>query len=180
MSGFAKLMTIVVFGSIAATVSVLHLRDSKPAPASAAAAQPTTPRMAAPASPAQPAAGGNTAMLYADTRGHFHADIQVRGTPIRTLVDTGASLVTFSTEDAAKLGLRADASQRTAQFNTANGLVTAHLVRIPEMRLQGITVYDVDAAILPPGAMKGTLLGMSFMKKLASYESRGTSIVMRR
>jgi aspartyl protease family protein len=180
MSGFAKLMTIVVFGSIAATAAVLHLRHSKPGPANAAAAQATAPKAIAPAGATQQPMGGNTAMLYADTRGHFHADIQVRGTPIRTLVDTGASLVTFSTEDAAKLGLRADSSQKTAQFNTANGMVTAHLIRIPEMRLQGITVYDVDAAILPPGAMKGTLLGMSFMKKLASYESRGTSMVMRR
>ncbi len=119
-------------------------------------------------------------MLYADPRGHFMADLYVRGTPIRALVDTGATLVSFSEADAAKIGLRADSSQRTARFQTANGTVTASIVRVPEMRLQGITVHDVEAAIMPKGAMEGTLLGMSFMKKLASYESRGTSMVLRK
>jgi aspartyl protease family protein len=125
-------------------------------------------------------AAGNTAMLYADPRGHFFADIQVRGIPIKTMVDTGASLVALSTEDAAKIGFKANPSDRKAQFNTANGVVTASLVRLPEVRLQGLTVYDVDAAIMPPGAMSGTLLGMSFMKKLSSFESRGSSMVMRK
>jgi aspartyl protease family protein len=129
---------------------------------------------------AAPAPAGNTAMIYSDPRGHFYADIQVRGIPIRTMVDTGASLVALSTEDAAKIGLRANPSDRKAQFNTANGVVTASLVQLPEVRLQGLTVFDVEAAIMPPGAMSGTLLGMSFMKKLASFESRGSSMVMRK
>jgi predicted aspartyl protease len=37
----------------------------------------------------------------------------------------------------------------------------------------------VEAAIMPSGAMKGTLLGMSFLKKLRSFESRGASMVLR-
>jgi aspartyl protease family protein len=126
------------------------------------------------------ASDGNSATLYADSRGHFFTHIQVRGIAVKVLVDTGASLVALSTEDAAKIGFRASASDRKAQFNTANGRVTASLVRLPEVRLQNITVFDVEAAIMPPGAMQGTLLGMSFMRKLASFESRGPSMVMRK
>ncbi len=173
MSGLGNLVFIALIGSVAAVGAVTHLqkeRGSQPARSPAAVVQPAA---AAPA-------GGNTAMLYADTRGHFYADIYIRGIPIRTLVDTGASLVSFSAEDAAKFGLREEASQKRAQFNTANGIVTAAIVRVPEMRLQGITVYDVEASIMPPGSMKGTLLGMSFMKKLQSYESRGTSMVLKK
>ncbi len=135
---------------------------------------------AAPSANPAPSSAGNTAMLYADPRGHFFADIQVRGIHIKTMVDTGASLIAMSTEDAAKIGFRANPSDRKAQFNTANGVVTASLVQLPEVRLQGLTVFDVEAAIMPPGAMNGTLLGMSFMKKLSSFESRGTSMVMRK
>jgi len=174
MSGLSKLVFVSVFGSLAATAVVLHFRKD-----SAAVESRPIMAMAQPASAVQPA-GGNTALLYADARGHFFADVTVRGIPIRTLVDTGASVVSFSAEDAAKIGLREEAGQRKAQFHTANGIVTASMVKVPEMRLQGITVFDVEAAILPRGAMQGTLLGMSFMRKLQSYESRGTSMVMRK
>ena len=164
---------------VAATAAVMQLQDRKPSQAQATnhSGQVKT-AVAQSAGPVQ--MPGNTAMLYADPRGHFFADIQVRGVPVRTLVDTGASLVAMSTEDAAKIGLRAQPGDKKAQFNTANGQVTASLVRLPEIRLQGIMVFDVEAAIMPPGAMQGTLLGMSFMKKLASFESRGTSLVMRK
>jgi aspartyl protease family protein len=176
MSELTKLVGITMFGCAALAAVAPQLRGAmtgEPPPSVAAAAQPV-----APSPPA--ATPGNTAILYADARGHFIADIQVRGIPVRALVDTGATLVSFSAEDAAKFGLRAEPNQRRAQFSTANGVVTAAITRVPEMRLQGITVYDVEAAIMPPGAMQGTLLGMSFMKKLQSYESRGTSMVMRR
>jgi aspartyl protease family protein len=173
MSGLTNLVFFALIGSVASVGAITHLQKEK-------ASQPTKPSPAMVQPAAAVPAGGNTAMLYADTRGHFHADVYIRGIPVRTLVDTGASLVSFSTEDAAKFGLRDEPNQKKAQFNTANGLVTASIIRIPEMRLQGITVYDVEAAIMPPGAMQGTLLGMSFMRKLQSYESRGTSMVLRK
>jgi aspartyl protease family protein len=174
MSGLGNLVFMALVGSVAAVGAVTHWQKER-----AAQAPRPSASMVQPAAAAAPA-GGNTAMLYADTRGHFYADIYIRGIPIRTLVDTGASLVSFSSEDAAKFGLREEPSQKKAQFSTANGIVTASIVRVPEMRLQGITVYDVEASIMPAGTMKGTLLGMSFMKKLQSYESRGTSMVLRK
>ncbi len=179
MSELTKLVAVSLFGSAALALAAVQMRESsaRQPPVAAVAAAPAQPRPSG-ATPAP--AGGNTALLYADARGHFSADIYIRGIPIRSLVDTGATLVSFSEEDAAKIGLRADSTQRKAPFQTANGIVTASLIRIPEIRLQGITVYDVEAAIMPRGAMQGTLLGMSFMKKLASYESRGTSMVLKK
>ena len=176
MSELTKLVGVTLIGSAALVAVAVQIREgrARQAPQVAAISAPAAQK-------AQPTpAPGNSALLYADARGHFAADLYVRGIPIRALVDTGATLVSFSEEDAAKIGLRADSSQRKAQFQTANGTVTASILRVPEMRLQGITVYDVEAAIMPKGAMSGTLLGMSFMKKLASYESRGTSMVLRK
>jgi aspartyl protease family protein len=173
MSGLTNLVFFALIGSVASVGAITHLQKEK-------ASQPPKPSTAMIQPAVAAPVAGNTAMLYADTRGHFHAEIYMRGIPVRTLVDTGASLVSFSAEDAAKIGLRDEPNQKKAQFNTANGLVTASIVRIPEMRLQGITVYDVEAAIMPKGAMSGTLLGMSFMKKLQSYESRGSSMVLRK
>jgi aspartyl protease family protein len=175
MSELTKLVAVTLFGSVAAAWGLAQMRESK------AQQPPRAPQqVAAVAQTPAPPPHGNTAMLYADTRGHFFADVQIRGIPVRTLVDTGASVVSFSAEDAAKFGLRPDSSQPKRPFSTANGVIMASIVRIPEIRLQGITVFDIEAAIMPPGAMKGTLLGMSFMKKLQSYESRGSSMVMRK
>jgi aspartyl protease family protein len=166
VSGLIKLVSIAVGGTIVMALGVIHGHGSRaaPPPVNATAAQTQQ---------------GNTAVLHADPRGHFMADLQIRGVVIRALVDTGASVLAFSSEDAARFGLKAEPSQPKRMFQTANGVVSASLVRVPEVRLQGITLYDVEASIMPPGALKGTLLGMSFLKKLRSYESRGASMVLR-
>jgi aspartyl protease family protein len=178
MSHLPKLVGITLFGSVALTMSVAQMLE-KPATFSSAVQQRPASLPGAKTQPT-PSVIENSATLYADSRGHFFTHVQVSGTPVKVLVDTGASLVALSFEDAAKIGLRPSPSDRKAQFNTANGVVTASLVRLSEVRLQGITVFDVEAAIMPRGAMNGTLLGMSFMKKLSSFESRGVSMVMRK
>jgi aspartyl protease family protein len=178
MVDLTKLVGISLFGSAALAMGVAQMREHPEVIATMIQPAPIPQQKASSQSIAS--TSGNSATLFADSRGHFYADIQIRGAPLKVLVDTGASLVAMSFEDAAKIGVRSSPSDRKAQFNTANGIVTATLVRVPEIRLQGITVFDVEAAIMPQGVMKGTLLGMSFMKKLSSFESRGVSMIMRK
>jgi aspartyl protease family protein len=178
-----------VVGISAGTVVVVMLAatDLQKIGLGFAASKSSHPQQAAAVIPAQPLppkptpiqVPSNAAYLYAQGNGHFMADLQIRGTPIRAMVDTGATVIAMSYEDAERIGRRPEPNDRTAKFNTANGTVTAHLVKLSEVRLQGITVYDVDAAIMPKGAMKGTLLGMSFMRKLSGVETRGATMVMR-
>ena len=40
------------------------------------------------------------------------------------------------------------------------------------MEVDNIVVYDVEALVLPKGAFKGTLLGMSFLSRLSSFGIR--------
>ena len=54
---------------------------------------------------------------------------------------------------------------------TANGQVTAARIKLDRVEIDNIRVDDVDAVVLPQGAMKGTLLGMSFLSKLSSFKS---------
>ena len=99
MSQLTNLVFVSLFGCVAATAAVMQLQDRKPPVAATqmnaqqAKGVASLNAVSVPALPQQP---GNTAMLYADSRGHFFADIQVRGVPVRTLVDTGASLVAMS------------------------------------------------------------------------------------
>ena len=133
-------------------------------------AQSASPQTAA-ARPAPPQpASASTMALFADRRGHFSSNIQVNGALIAVLVDTGASMVALSHEDAEKANIRPGPNARKGTANTANGQVQFTLVRLNEVRLGSLTVRDVEAGIMPRGAMNGTLLGMSFLKRLSKFE----------
>jgi aspartyl protease family protein len=54
--------------------------------------------------------------------------------------------------------------------NTANGMIRAAQVRLAEVRLNGIVVRDVEAMVMPAGRLNGTLLGMSFLRRLGGME----------
>jgi aspartyl protease family protein len=132
---------------------------------------------AAPIGAATP--GPRIVALRGDSRGHFITDAQVNGRFIRVLVDTGASIVALSAEDARAAGIDPPGSAYTIRMQTANGVVMAARVRLAELRLQSIVIRDVEAAILPQGALKGTLLGMSFLNRLQGFEMQGGTLVLR-
>lgn len=125
------------------------------------------------------AAEATVVALQADSRGHFLTDARSANQFIRVLVDTGASSVALTAEDAKKIGLSERDKRGEGMVATANGVVKVAQVRIPELRLQGIVVRDVDGVIMPPGAMGVTLLGMSFIKRLKSFEMHGRTLVLR-
>ena len=123
-------------------------------------------------------ASGRTLVLQADYHGQFVAHVGVNGAVIRALVDTGASLVALSAEDAVKAGVTVRSSDRRVRFTTANGVVEAPVVRLAAVELGGIVVRDVEAAVMPKGAMEGTLLGMSFLRAVAGFEvSKGRLVI---
>ena len=124
------------------------------------------------------ASGSET--LTADARGHFVAPIDINGVRIATLVDTGATFVAFSAEDAERAGIRPGRAAFRTRIATANGDVMAANVRIDRMRLGSIELQDVDAAVMPEGAMAGTLLGMSFLKRLSGVQFEQGRLLLRR
>jgi aspartyl protease family protein len=117
--------------------------------------------------------------LRADRRGHFATDLTINNQFVKALVDTGASAVAFSHEDAQKAGIHPKPGDYVIPVQTANGVVRAAKARIPELRLQGIVVRDVEATVMPPGALNITLLGMSFLKQLKSFEMNGNTLILK-
>jgi aspartyl protease family protein len=167
----ALVFSLLAMGGAAAGVaSFLDQRSN--------AAQPPQRLAAAQQQPAR-AADRGMVVLEADRRGHYQANLLINGVTVASLVDTGASVVAMSAEDAKRANIRPSEGARTARFSTANGVITATIVTIPEVRLQGVTIRNVEASIMPPGAMNGTLLGMSFLKKVSSFEIRGNTLVLR-
>jgi aspartyl protease family protein len=104
--------------------------------------------------------------------GHFRANVEIDGRTIPMLVDTGASYVALSAEDADRLGVITRPSDFTITMHTANGRAKAAPVRLHAVHVDTLSVYDVDAIVAQPGAMNGSLLGMSFLRRLTRFEAQ--------
>jgi len=108
--------------------------------------------------------------LKADAQGHFITHASINGHDIAVLVDTGASTVALSYEDASTAGLRPGSLEFDVPVATANGITRAAQVKIDRISIDGLKVDDVDGLVLPEGALRGTLLGMSFLSRLSSFK----------
>lgn len=127
---------------------------------------------------AAPAFGFGPVRLPADQSGHYLAVVEIEGRSLRMLVDTGATYVSLSNRDAAALGLQPLPSDFKYRVVTANGEIRVARAQLREVRLGNILVRDVAAAILPPGIETASLLGMSFLSKLKSFEVADGSMVL--
>jgi aspartyl protease family protein len=111
--------------------------------------------------------------------GHFRAMVAAGGAEAPFLVDTGASLVLIRWEDAGLLGIDMASLDFSTPVLTANGEAMVAPVRMPELRIGAVALRDVRAAVAPPGALHGGLLGMSFLGRLQEITIRGDRIVLR-
>ena len=142
--------------------------DQMPA-AATASDQPSVP------GPRQPV----TLAVAADYRGHFIVHPSVDNYRIKMMVDTGASIVALTAADARALGIKSDSNARKMMLSTANGTVTGYRTVLREIRLGEIVVRNVDAVVLPAGALSMSLLGNSFLGKLIGYEVQTGRMVLR-
>jgi aspartyl protease family protein len=131
---------------------------------------------AAPASSQEPShdsshVGGampNSLEYRANSQGHVVIDGVVNGAPVRFLVDTGATMVVLTMQDAAAAGLSGSDLKFTMQTSTANGVARAAPVTLREVRLGQLSVDDVPAAVSEKLGI--SLLGQSFLTRLDSYQ----------
>jgi len=109
---------------------------------------------------ADPAAGSK-AVLTASSGGHFMAQGQINGKAVPMMVDTGASLVSLSVQEAQRLGIDYKAGT-PAQVSTANGVIPVWRLKLSSVRVGDVLVYDVDS-VVTSGSMPYVLLGNSFL-----------------
>ncbi|MCB2048372.1 MAG: TIGR02281 family clan AA aspartic protease [Novosphingobium sp.] len=104
--------------------------------------------------------------------GHFYTNASVDGAQVRFLVDTGASIVALTGEDAAALGLDWSDADLKPIGRGANGVVNGIHVRIERMEVAGIEAQGVEAAIIPEG-LDVSLLGQSFLARVRNLQING-------
>jgi aspartyl protease family protein len=111
--------------------------------------------------------------------GHFIARTEVNGMVMTMLVDTGASTVVLRPADAQRLGIDVDRLRYTVPVQTANGTTYAASVRLKTLSVGPIRMTEVEALVSKPGALKDSLLGMTFLNRLRSYEFSGDFLTFR-
>ena len=123
----------------------------------------------------------NEAWLAGDTvlqrqaDGHFYARAHIDGTQVRFLVDTGASIVALTGEDAMSLGLSWDDGALRPIGRGASGTVYGTPVLLPSLEVGGFEATNVEAAIIPDG-LDVSLLGQSFLSRIENVEISGDTM----
>ena len=115
--------------------------------------------------------------LTREYNGHFYANVDINGSPIRVLVDTGASGIALSRDDARRAGLAVSAGMYDVIGEGANGDVHGEYVKLDRVSLGTKTAEQVSAVVLDEGAQ--SLLGQSFLSKFDAVEIRGDQMVLR-
>jgi aspartyl protease family protein len=111
--------------------------------------------------------------------GHFTVKAEVNGAATTMIVDTGASTIVLSPEDAKKAGIDVSRLNFTVPVITANGRTVAAKVRLNTVAVGPLQREDVDALVAEPKALNESLLGMSFLGRLRSYEFSGDFLTLR-
>lgn len=116
--------------------------------------------------------------LKAGAYGHFHTRAEINGRPVSVMVDTGASMVALSFEDALEAGIQVRDNDFTHRVSTANGYARMAPVMIDRVSIGDITVRNVSGAVLEAGKLSTTLLGMSFLSRLQRVDIRSGTLVL--
>ncbi|MBX3618730.1 MAG: TIGR02281 family clan AA aspartic protease [Rhizobacter sp.] len=122
--------------------------------------------------------GGSRIVLTAGPGGHFVTGGAINGRAVQFVVDTGASTVSLSQADADRIGLKYRDGQ-VGMASTANGMVAVHRVSLTSVRVGEVTVYGVDALVVP-AAMPYVLLGNSFLTRFQMKRENDVMTLERR
>lgn len=121
--------------------------------------------------------GSEAIILDREADGHFYADASINGQTIRMLVDTGATAIALSREDARRAGIGISIGMPMVVGQGAGGDVHGELVTLDRVSLGGAAAEEMTAVVLDGGEM--SLLGQSFLSKFDSVEIKGDRMVLR-
>ena len=122
---------------------------------------------------------GRTVELARANSGDFRVGTEVNGVRVAMVLDTGASSVVLTHDAAKAAGLPTEFIKYSVNVETANGHTLAAPVTLDRIAIGGIVEREVAALIAQPGQLKTSLLGMSFLNRLQSWEVRGGRVMMR-
>lgn len=168
---YFAVMVLVVAGVVPKVIGKADAPQQQPA------AQPQAAALRAQSGVVVPGRARHVVIRPA-ANGHFMADGRIDGRHMRFVVDTGASVIALTKQDAERLGVRPFPRDFTAKVRTANGEVSAAPIMLSMVEVGDITVRGVRALVMPDRALSENLLGLSFLSKLRRFEFREGRLVL--
>jgi aspartyl protease family protein len=129
--------------------------------------------------PGRPAVRGRTVEIVRGRNGEFRVSVEINGVSVSTILDTGASSVVLTQEAAKSAGLPLEVLTYSVAVETANGRTRAAPVTLDKVAVGKIVERAVPALIAQAGQLRVSLLGMSFLNRLESWEVRGDRLILR-
>jgi aspartyl protease family protein len=128
----------------------------------------------------KPAAPSNSAVevtLQRSSDSHFYATANVNGRDIRFLVDTGASEIALTEDDARKVGIKFDPSRYELLGEGASGYVRGQYVKLDTIQLDGFHQNSAKAVVVEGANI--SLLGQPFLENVDEIVIRKGEMVLR-
>lgn len=119
----------------------------------------------------------DTVSLRRARDGHFYANVEINGTDIRFMVDTGASSLVLSEADAKVAGIDTDRLSYLVQTRTANGRIMSAPVRLDTVALADFVDEEVGAMV-NGGDLDISLLGMAYLDRYRSWQVEGDTMLL--
>lgn len=153
--------------------------SSKPLESAQAAGSEGSARIAELKSPGSPQFNSDDGSLTLERNddGHFYADVRINGNLVHMLIDTGASGIALSRDDAQTAGLATSIGMNDVVGEGADGAVRGEYVKLDKVELGPLSASGLDAVVLNSGQQ--SLLGQSFLAKFASVQIEGNRMVLR-
>jgi aspartyl protease family protein len=170
--------SVITFAVLVLAAGLIVPRYALQITGAAPAPKPTlmTAHRAAPTEPAT--SNSRSVAVPHDAQGHFRVEGRIDGRRLVFMVDTGATVIALTAEDAASLGLHPAARDFSVPVRTANGTVRAAPVQLNMVEIGDLMVRDVAALVMPGGALSDNLLGMSFLSRLRHFEYADGRLVL--
>ncbi len=111
--------------------------------------------------------------------GHFYLTARLNGAPVEFVVDTGATDVVLSKDDARRAGIDLDSLDYTGRAMTANGMVRTASARIEEISVGDIRDTGLRVSI-NEGEMPQSLLGMTYLRRFSRIEIADDTLILTR
>jgi aspartyl protease family protein len=165
MLKFATIAIVGALSAVGAAKAVVSLDDLR------------QPDLRGPA-PAVTSVDDGAAQIVKAADGHFWAEAKVDGRAVRFLIDTGATAVALSQTDAKRLGIDTKTLDYNYKVMTASGETRAASVKLASVSVAGARVSDVEALVVEKG-LETSLLGMSYLGRLSSFQATPRALVLR-
>jgi aspartyl protease family protein len=118
-----------------------------------------------------------TIVVRAGDNGHFFLDADVNGVRVKFMIDTGASDIVLSPEDAKRLGCLIENLDFNRSYNTANGMVRGAEVTLESLSIGDFNEQNIMASV-NGASMDGSLLGMTFLQLFKEYRVEDGNLIL--